>query len=1183
MSRDPPEVQFARYYRVEDVTAGILCESLDAAQEWISRVPGVPHGSNVNDYEVFSSAPFCSMYRDSDCAAFQKACVACFGFVSLVSGCVCRGVSLSGFSDQIRSKLFDDWSNCSRCPELQDVLRAAFGLGSGDNELLDRYFTGKVLGFLADSVLVQGSLCECRVFQLILECVGQVFVFEALSRYPQRIQRLLDNERLGGDDEWKSCSDFQSFLRVVGCISGLRRSSDFADKFLEEGSDFLHSASEFVSTGLFCTYFRTLGALCRSKSLSESIMQRLDESISDMMNLRNCLLAVKGHADDFNSYEIDHGYLSRVDAEGLEAVLVLVSRMFFESEECRHTFADDQDLSLVNSVFQLIHSRVPASLKARCFDVLSSLTMDESRCHDLWQRLITSQILTDDIVERGEGGILNDVEKVESDERFYPLLRSFLRFLSFLLRHKPVPVDFRMYNQFLFEQCLLKASGRIYGHVHEKWALVSELCQCWTNLSLQSFEDSISFLRTALCDNRFVSDLTSLSCEEQAPQETLLCIYRLFLLVSQREEEFRQGMDVCDQSSFIPMTSRLSWCRHFLGKLIRCISSNDRDLQIICIDLAQFLGSRAGKITQIVFSEPQSKAISIFRKCILVDESEDDPEQNVRNKILSFLSSLGHSSYFVRCVCGFDMSDFPRSLQKSSLEKGIIATILGKLQSTEAAKNYPEFASRSFELLLNICDDTFTCSPALNFLRSSGHSFFNNQLRLLEDRHSLNRAIGCYLQLLAREATESEGNTNRSTTLETFKILFGTEGFREHRSRVVLILEFVDRIGNDSTGTDIALGVYESCVAYGSNSNIRTFLGDYEEWRSSLCQFIWSALGQSMNIFNKEASSYLTKACAYIGEILFVSRCAGPVSPHDFGRIFSQSLSALHRLFEMNYGDARFGIYSLISSMKGAGMEDIFRESERFFFSAATFDLDCATPIVRSSVFSAAQAIIGLADEDIFMKFVQSSVDSLASNWDLFDEDHHSGAFVLNSHFNFFSRLIVDKNGAFGRRLLELCVVDRLCHDGFWNTMNQCYITSVKHRLSENILETGRQGLRVICNLCCLFGEREDVHRQSSDFFLRYSSVFRSVCNSSDLFTLVALKFLDDLFSCYLVCTWLLEVEDLHLRDTFDFLRNHIHDDCWYEKLREKSGQIDILASSETLSEANEILAHFRSYLNCDK
>lgn len=1174
--RERPEACFVRLYQVTEITSDILVSSLDSARETLALCAALPRGSTIRDFEIFTRAPFSSAQRDREFAAFHEACLHAMGFVALVAGAVCRGDSLTPFSDRVREKLFDDWENCSRCPELQDVMRAAFGLGSGDNELLDRSFNGEVLAFLADSVLLQSSVCESEVLQLILERVGHLFVFQAIASYPQRVRRLIDNERKGVTDEGAGNGDFRAFLRLVACISGLRCGSDFADKFIEEGNDFLHSASEFVSPALFCGYLQTLAALCRSKPLAENVLRRLDESISDIMNLQNCILSIKGHAEDFNTYEVSQGYLGRDDVEGLESVLILVRSMFFESDECRHRIADDQDFNLVDSLFQLILSPVPASLKARCFDALSALTMDETRCQDLWERLNSCQILTEDFVERGKGGILDDIENIEKEERYYPLARSFVRFLSFLLRHKQVPVDFEFYHQFLFEQCLLKVRKRNYEHFHEKWALVSEICQCWTNFSLQSFEDNVCFHRTALCDSRFATELVILSCDEEAPQETLLCIYRLLLLVSQHEEEFRKYMDVGDQSSYVPMTTRLSCESRFLVKLVHCISSRDQDLQIICIDLTQFLASRAGRISQLVFS--RSKAIRIFRSCIRVDESEEDLERNVRNKILALLSSLGKSSYFVRCVCGFDMSDVPRSfLRSSSLDRGIIPDILAKLHKTEASKNYPHFAARCFEFLLTVCDETCTCTPVMNFLRSSTHSFFNNQLTMLEDRHSLPRAIGCYLQLIAREATESEGTSHHATTLMTFRLLFGTQGFREHRSHVVLVLEFLDRIGSSDDGTCIAQGIYECCVAYGSNRNIRGLLMEHGEWRTSLCQFILGCLGKARNLFNNQATSYLTKACAYVGDLLFVSQVTGRVSAQDSARIFSETLVTLHRLYELNNTEARFGLYSLLTSIKMTPVGDAFRESEKFF-SAAIFDLESSKPVMRASVFSAAQSILDLVDPARFVEFIRASVDVLQLNWELFDHDQRSGAFVLHSQFNFWNCLILHENTAFGRELLDMCVVDRLCHDRFWNLLNRYYSTSVTSSLSESVLEMASQCLRIICNFGALFGDREDLHRQTRELFLNYHSVLRSLCNTGGLFTLIALKFLDVLFSCYVLCPWLRESDALHVRDTFvqmvQFLRSRVDDD-----LRERSNAQDVSVSNATRAEANEILSRFRSYL----
>lgn len=1173
-----PDVSFCKAYETTVITSNLLSETIEKCHQAIRRVTMIPR-TTIQNHEVFTHPPFCSSSIDRDAQSFYTAALAVFEFINYMSTAIyLPDVNIQPFADKIRGELQDDWTDCAKCPMFLSLLRASFGLVVNDDLFLDSSYTPQVLDFLANTVLLQSKVCQSRYLQLFLEIVGRVFVFKAITDHPRRVKHFIEAERRISKDEHgneEPSNDFQIFLLLVQNIAALSSNAEFSLFFHREGNDFLHFAIDFVSPALFSTFLQTMAALIKNEELALNIYTRLNESISDVVNLNNFYLAIRGHANDFAACEIDRRKLSMDDALGLQSVLQLTSSMFLYSSEIRKNIADNPEYDFVNSLFQIILSPVPATLKAHCFDVLSTLTIDSNRCTELWGQLETCQILTQAIVDSGKGGIITDIDTVEAEERSYPLARSFVRFLAYIVKDSPPPIDFRIFHQFLFEHCLLKIKTRLFSHLcfNEKWALICELSQCWTYLTLHPLEQTKYVFRSAFCDHRFIEEYNHLLNEDDCPQETLLCIYRLFLVLTDKQEEFTSTMDTADRSSYIPVTKNLSWKSQTLIKIIKSIGATDPDLQIISIKLANVLALEASSIAQQCFSKGDAKAIPTFRQIISIDVEEDTDliEKNPRLTLLDFLISLGNSSYFMRYVCGFDNSDIPYSLLRSHLEKGILPKVLEKMRTTDAAKNYPLFAAKSLQLMLLLADHPYTQSPLLNLLFSN-QTFFDSQLKLLQDRSTSLITIGCYLQLLARGVVDK---SYIGTTIQTFGILMGTEVGAELRPRAVLIVDFVERMNDEEESIQVGKGVFQVIISFLNHEYVQKEMKQKPEvWQATWIQFIHILLRKAAELTTHQSTQFLTDTAGFVGEKIIGEHLLKSISHDDMAAIFDSSLTCLKSLHSHMQINSSIGVYSLISCCNVDGLFDVFNNFERYFLTAVQEDMLHDLPIGQAAVYSAFEKVIPVAHDDSIRDFVSMSIGQLPGDWDLVEGDIRSGTFVLRAKFNFFSRLITTKD-EFGQLLISESLINNIAYQSFWETIAESYSTAATSEISEIKLKTASKALQILSALCVRFEENADIIKQTTDFFNNYRNVFVSVIEFGGMSTLISLRFLKDLCTFITLSPWLVD-DELHaiLLELKERVKKR---EQWHEFLRQKSGSYE-QPDSVAAAEAEKLLNNIEKY-----
>lgn len=1223
-----PEKDFLEVFNIETIDDKIITDTIEKSREMISKVLTIPTNTLIQNYEIFTRHPFGGSIQEREAQPFYHALLYVSKFIYLLNKLVENQPNVKKYSDQVRKVLHDDWNNCNRCSQLQHIMKAAFGIVSEDDELLDSSFQPKYISFLADVFLLQSTLCSKKFYQNILTAVGKIFVLIPVKKYPNRINTFRDYERNSTKNDEHS-KDFQSFLRLVGNISRLRKDNDdFAYVFHKTGNNFIHYATDYSSKELFATFLDTLAALTKSKMIAEEFYKRLNESLSDIINLKHLVEVFSGYASDFQNNETNQHRLDYYDALSLESILRLLSGFFTYSEEIRKDILDDTEgrfdesrTSLVSSFINLILSAIPASLKAAIFDTLSAITIDTERAESIWQQIEGSQILTMDFVENGKGGIIDDIDKVEAEAKSYPLMKSYITFLAAFLRSFPSPevlntngYYFNVQHKFLFEQGLLRLKGRVFTHYHEKWSILSKICQAWTELMnysdhLKNKESSFCLMQTALCDSRFIGELISFINEEDIPEQSLLCIFRLLLLIIEKESEFVKTMDPSDRIFYTPLTKMFSWSSSALTKIIQCVASNDYDLQLETLNFAQHLAKDSPDITQIVFSSPQARSIQSFIKVINVDDKEDSQrdfgERNVRNTLLEFLISLGSSSYFVRYVCNFDLMNPPQSISNSTLVKGILPEILRVMKEKKAPKEYPIFAANSLKLLLMICDGCLTSKPLLNLLRTSSQSFFDEQLRMLQDRRCSLTAIGCYLQILAREATDSMHDSYSSTTLQTFRILMDTNGFREQsRSRVVLYDEFIDRILDGEEDTCVALGIREVTAAFiKSTSAAKAMHENQGHWSKIWSRFIVHLLEKIRTLHNLDSIKYLSESVSFISKFLFCEKALNEIVIEDRRDILTASCRALSSLNTNTYSrEPKLDIYTVFHSMRLDDLSSKFREFETSFIkNDLSRDIKGNTPVLRAAAYAAAESVIPIVSVETFRQyFVTEAIISIQTPHrvgldPLFEGSqgieyqkneydyivkNPGAATMIASRYSFFMQLLVLKPDEYKNCLIDECIIIRITEEPFWNNIRECFFTCTQYPMSETYLQVASKALYVLTNLCIFAADDESVKNQVEDFYLKYyDDQFLPIFHFPETLTVNALKFLFNLTRFLLFLPDSVAVRD-DVKEMISEIRKQISDNS--EKIKDQirccGDKLYSTPPFEIQKEVSEIIEEFMKY-----
>lgn len=1067
------------------------------------------------------------------------------------------------------------------------------------SEWFQTYFNPLAISFLTDIVLVQHSICSSYVFSAFIETVANVYVLMALENGNSCISKFIDN-RIIPEHE----NEFPQYLKLITTISSLIPGSDFAEAFLYQSqmsnSKIIQMSTIFVSEKLFYVYIDLLTSLIKSKDLAIEIFLVIYRSTSvyQIVHFTNFYNAIIGHAKDFTSCEIERHTLAERDALGLQSVMRLYSAFW-------KFYADDNDPPeyqmfnpkypqniqlFIESLFSLICSPIPASLKAECINLLASMPIS------LWGYLEKTPILTKNSLEAKEG-IIADIHKVEAPTHIFNIPQAFAHFLAEQFKNGFIPEnEISLYHRFCFEEIFLHLLSFEFIFPDTKWKILKELCDFWISAISANYQKENdrfkiceSIFRSAIEKQDFIFQLLKFILDNTIPIEVLHLILKLFLLLGFYEKDFLIYSHQTSRPCTETIVNQISWNSDAISKILIFATSYDKDFQITCLQLIEFLAKASPTIVQIFLTKPEAKAIQVCQRILITNEQEisnnqnnkktllyDSSNTNVRCFLLKILINLGASSYFVRHVCGFDQHNPPQSILNSTLEKGILIKLIKMLNKIETHINYPQFVDLSFQLLLLECENSLTINAILKILSESRQSFFISQLHYLQDPRSSSRAIGCLLQILSREALNIN-DSSYGITIKAFQTLM-TSDINIHSDnnyhyvykskRSILLQDFVERIINSDDSIWIANGLNDIIIAYFNSSSVLEFMKKSKilwnsNWIALLTQIlekILSLVPFNLNDKNSEMKlSKLTKSlsdsCSIIARFIF--------NEHIFEKeynnatnLFNLILRTIIFLSEIKHNLSLIGIYSLLNSFISSldlneeeflNMKEVAYNYQQQIFNSISVDSLSEIPILQSSALSAFESFIQFTDNSYNNIYLNNLIINIDNDWELYKKDIKIACFILDTKCSLFTKYLIEIPN-FDHIFIDEGIISRLSNEKFWRFIVDYLYQSSDSVECEHKLKTASIILELFTTISIKLPKSDNLHLQFLSFLRKFKSQIVNILNYSGHLTLPGLKFLVNFtrFISSYPKIYINDLKELHIWDHFPvFFKKFSNESEW--------------------------------------
>ena len=1128
-----PDLEFRKIYNIKEIKLEYFINILNNCHLICENINNFPNKRNLLNYEILNQCYFnnntTNNNNDNDLQQYYEVSIYICEFISLFCTCIYSQQNISSFEDLIFQNLEKNFNNNNNLKyfELSSILCCSFGLYFNNENYLNKYFNFKTFSYLINYFLVQNKILQSKSYQIILELFGELFIFYSLNTQNKRIIKFIEEIQENFNNNLKILENFNelnliNFIKLIIFISKIHLNYNFSLLFYETGKEILHFCMEYICPKFFNLSIELFSSLCKNEELSELIFERFNNSISDIFNLEHFLIIIQDYSNELNKCEIDYQRINFEECEGLEFILELISKLFFYNNKILIKICNNSKFNLINNLFQLILSQIPISLKSKCFDLLTSICKNNYFIEEIFKILENSQILTNEQLKNNKGGIINDINEIENNQQTYLLLRSFIRFLSFLIFNHNKEFEINKYHQFLFENCLLKLSNLIYFNLEEKWLILCELSQFWNNLCNYSINYNIEFLRCVFCDQRFFQSFLLFINENNCPIETLFCIFRMFLSLIEQENNFELHMNSIDHSSFLSLIKQISWSSLILKKIILCIGENDKDLQFVSIQLALKLILISPNIVEINFSNLETYSIKNIIKCLILDEKEDNNNEiNIRNSLLCFLNSLNNSSYFLRFICGYDLSNIPNSLIKSNLDKGILIKLIEKIINSESVKNYPIFSSLSFQLILKLCNNIYTITPLLNLIRSSSLNILERLLEQLTNLNSSKRSIGLFLQLIGIESSESSFKQTSSTTLHLFKLLFGFDNYLNKEHRIIQIFEFIDRINNEEESIEISKGLFESIISFLNNLNILEFIkNNINEYKLIFKELIINLIKKCLNIEIFEITKNLSNIIGFLSTIIYNNKIFKFLNINESIILLSLNLNLLKHFYEFQHNNSRLGIYLFLSNLinyhfkeinnnnNNNNFNNLINNYKNFLEILLIIDLNSEIIINKISLFSFIESLILINNFNFLNYFIEQNIYQLSNDWIIYEENYEQGSYLLEFKLSMF--LKYNLNNLNKNFLINNNIIQSLSYNNYWNNLSKIYSTCNYKEISELQLNISLKILQIF-NIIIIFNKfnKEEFY----NFYLNYYNSIYSILDFSGLITIKCLKFLKELIN----------------------------------------------------------------------
>ncbi|KAJ3022362.1 hypothetical protein HKX48_006396 [Thoreauomyces humboldtii] len=325
-----------------------------------------------------------------------------------------------------------------------------------------------------------------------------------------------------------------------------------ANQMLEKHA-FVRMASDVRTSRFVQAFMNMLASLATGKHSADAVHRKLNADPADSQlgsvlwttffaSLNSAINVLGRENRDLVPHEI----------ATITSFLRLLGQVVKYSYSARRTLCDDQHLRALYTLFWLLSSRVPVELKAALLDAISAFCVPIDDTYDIqtqvWFMLEQAQVvptaghnasLSGDGQSAGSlsqsrpspGGIIYDLEEIESQNGTYPETLALLRLLDVLLHgngNQQVAVfetlgapdrlpGVRPYIEFVIEHIFIKITSRRFNDPDEKWEVLAA-CLSIFNKTLEMFDLSALLSVTDANGNIFAADSMSLGASGFGPQ-----------------------------------------------------------------------------------------------------------------------------------------------------------------------------------------------------------------------------------------------------------------------------------------------------------------------------------------------------------------------------------------------------------------------------------------------------------------------------------------------------------------------------------------------------------------------------------------------------------------------------------------------------------------------------------------
>ncbi|KAJ5075320.1 nuclear pore complex protein nup205 [Anaeramoeba ignava] len=333
--------------------------------------------------------------------------------------------------------------------------------------------------------------------------------------------------------------DYQQLLRLVATLYYQKPTLSYKF-FFRPLRDFLQESCQFLTSKLFISVVNMFASLVNDEQCAEQAYNFLGSNTNQLFNWLNFFNVIEKYRDELSEYNqrSQTRSIKEIRPEDIEALIGmqrLITRIVANYEIGRIELVQNSRWGTLHSLVGLLSCRIPSKLKSALLGTISAFCKTPQIALNVWEMIEESQLLqtsefpkqhtilkqqdkkeqnqnfpdsdqnkTENLAQQTQilqkegilfervkaaekkvtSGFQIQLEQVESRNKEYPELISFLNLIYTLLRNAEVPeqlgknnrrVGVMPYIEFIVKQVFFQFSQRSYLKTEEKW-IVSSLC-----------------------------------------------------------------------------------------------------------------------------------------------------------------------------------------------------------------------------------------------------------------------------------------------------------------------------------------------------------------------------------------------------------------------------------------------------------------------------------------------------------------------------------------------------------------------------------------------------------------------------------------------------------------------------------------------------------------------------------